>query len=122
MIDANIVSRARDFYAIYMASCAGLNYEGKPCPQWRDLNDAVRGHWCVVALRSLQLQSSDPDVLHLGDESKMLPSSYVLNHLGDSNRVEQAVRTWTDYSNDNSVPLSKMEVKMIRESHERDTK
>jgi hypothetical protein len=41
MTHASVVVRARDFYAIYMASCRGLNYEGKPCPQWQDLNDAA---------------------------------------------------------------------------------
>lgn len=116
MQDQNVLNRARDFYAIYMASCEGKNYEGKPCPQWRDLNDAVRGHWYVVALRSLQLQFSDPDALHLGEERKTLPSSYVLDHLGDSTRVERAVATWTDYSNDVKVILSKSAV------HEQETR
>lgn len=120
--DQNVVVRARDFYAIYMASCSGLNYQGLPCPQWKDLTDSVRGHWRVVALRSLQLQASDPEVLQLGQEAKILPSSYVLNHLGDSTRVEMAVATWTNYSIDSTVALSSDEVKIIRENHERDTR
>jgi hypothetical protein len=60
--------------------------------------------------------------MQLGQEAKILPSSYVLDHLGDSSRVEQAVMTWTDYSSDSRVMLSKAEVKILRESHERDAK
>jgi hypothetical protein len=41
-------SPARAAYERYMTSCEGLNYEGKPCPKWDDLTDAVRKHWAAA--------------------------------------------------------------------------
>jgi len=97
--DKNIMSRARDFYAIYCASSEGRNYEGKPVPQWKKLPEAIRGHWYTVALRSIQLQLADPDLEQLGNEISFLPNSNVIDHLGDEIRAENAIGTWTEYSN-----------------------
>lgn len=39
-------------YAAYNAagpSPQGLNYQGKPCPEWRDLPQAIRDKWDAVA-------------------------------------------------------------------------
>ncbi len=44
---------AKHKYAVYMASCSGLNYQGLPCPMWDALTDAVRGHWTSVARDSM---------------------------------------------------------------------
>jgi hypothetical protein len=98
VIDSKVLSRARDFYAVYMASCEGRNYEGKPCPPWPKLTPAVRGHWYTVALRGLQLQLGDPEAEMLGQETKILPNTGVLEHLGDEARMEAAINTWTEYS------------------------
>ena len=97
--DKNVIARARDFYAIYCASSEGRNFEGKPCPRWGKLPEAIRTHWYTVALRSIQLQLADPEAEQLGNENTFLPNSLVLDHLGDEVRVENAIGTWTEYSN-----------------------
>lgn len=99
MENKNVLSRARDFYAIYCASSEGLNYERKPCPRWDKLTPAVRTHWCTVALRSIQLQLSDPAADNFGEEKTIIPNTLVLDHLGDDARVESAITTWTEYWN-----------------------
>lgn len=86
----HILRRARDFYAIYMASCGGLNYQGQPCPEWDDLTPAVRGHWYTVALRAQQLYHLGVD---LADEHKCVPNDYVIGHLGPD-----AKDVWVRYS------------------------
>lgn len=93
-----VMTRAHDLYAVYMASCDGRSWDNKPCPKWAKLNDAVRGHWFVVALRSMQLQLVDPAADLLGHEASILPSADVIGHLGDDARVEGALMTWTEYS------------------------
>lgn len=40
---------ARELYNTYVQHAGGVNYEGKPCPKWDDLPDAIRGHWQAVA-------------------------------------------------------------------------
>lgn len=40
---------ARELYNTYVQHAGGVNYEGKPCPTWENLNDAVRSHWECVA-------------------------------------------------------------------------
>lgn len=39
---------AQGAYEAYVASSGGKNYEGKPCPEWDKLPEAVRGHWAAV--------------------------------------------------------------------------
>jgi hypothetical protein len=40
---------ARELYEAYIAHSGGLNYQGKPCPAWADLPQAIRDHWEAVA-------------------------------------------------------------------------
>ena len=53
---------AEKLYATYNAAgdpaTAGLNYQGKPCPMWVELPEAIRGHWYTVVLRTLELANS----------------------------------------------------------------
>lgn len=99
LAQSRITRRARDFYAIYCASSGGLNFQGQPCPPWYKLTDAVRGHWTVVALRSIQLNELDllDDSKLAGQEAEILPTSAVIGHLGEAQQ-EQAIETWTKYS------------------------
>jgi hypothetical protein len=46
------LGHAREFYAAYLANSDGLAWNGAPCPTWDALNDAVRSHWCAVALHA----------------------------------------------------------------------
>lgn len=39
---------ARIAYEAYVADAGGLNYQGLPCPDWPDLTEAIRQHWCVA--------------------------------------------------------------------------
>ena len=39
---------AQLLYDAYIASSGGLNYEGKPCPAWAELPEAIRTHWRAV--------------------------------------------------------------------------
>lgn len=39
---------ARRAYEKYIAHSGGLNYEGKPCPTWFDLPQAIRDHWLAA--------------------------------------------------------------------------
>jgi len=48
-----LIRLAKHKYAVYMASCSGLNYQGMPCPMWDALTDAVRSHWISVARDSM---------------------------------------------------------------------
>lgn len=97
----SVLKRARDFYAVYMASCDGLNYLGLPCPEWDALTPAVRGHWYTVALRSLHLEAvADPGgvaagVTALGNERSNPPNDYVLGHLADE---AHALGVWQRYA------------------------
>ena len=45
-----VLRRAERFYMAYLANSDGLAWDGRPCPTWEQLNDAVRSHWCAVAL------------------------------------------------------------------------
>lgn len=88
--------RARDLYATYCASSNGLNYQGLPCPAWDALTEAVRGHWCTVALRSLELGVRDaaaPGGLALEHEHP--PTDYTLGHLPS---MATALEAWRRYS------------------------
>ena len=44
---------AKILYAVYNrsgdASTAGLNFQGKPCPEWAELPENVRAKWKAVA-------------------------------------------------------------------------
>ena len=88
--DAELEQLARDFYAIYMVSCEGKNYEGKPCPQWLDLTEAVRTHWRSVARRAYALR----DALR-GDVPHHQPGAYELAANPDT--FEAKHRTWFSY-------------------------
>ena len=35
-------------YEAYVDDAGGLNYQGKPCPKWDDLPEAIRQHWKVA--------------------------------------------------------------------------
>jgi hypothetical protein len=48
----DVVAAARRFYEAYLANSDGLAWNGLPCPTWEQLNDAVRSHWCAVALQA----------------------------------------------------------------------
>lgn len=50
--DPKTVAAARALYEAYIANCGGLSWDGKPCPTWDGLNDAVRSHWCAVAIHA----------------------------------------------------------------------
>lgn len=39
---------ARKFYESYLDNSGGLAWDGRPCPTWDELNDAVKSHWCAV--------------------------------------------------------------------------
>lgn len=39
---------ARLAYEAYVLDAGGLNYQGIPCPEWPDLPEAIRQHWCVA--------------------------------------------------------------------------
>jgi hypothetical protein len=97
-MDKNILKRAKDFYAIYCSSSEGRSWDNRPCPPWAKLGDAVQRHWYTVAARSLQLQLGDTNADMLGEENEILPNTLAIGHLGDDVRVENAVRTWTEYS------------------------
>jgi hypothetical protein len=48
---------ARTAYEAYLLSSGGLNYQGKPCPTWDELPQAIRDHWiastsAIVTLRA----------------------------------------------------------------------
>jgi hypothetical protein len=92
----NVLRRARDLYAVYNASCDGKNYQGLPCPPWDKLTEAVRGHWYVVALRSLELEPHDAIARGgMCDASDVAPGEYVLGHLADP---PHAVEVWAEYA------------------------
>lgn len=40
---------ARAMYEAYTASSGGLNYQGKPCPKWDELPEAICKHWHAAA-------------------------------------------------------------------------
>lgn len=40
---------ARNLYEAYLVNSGGLAWDGKACPLWPALNDAVRSHWCAAA-------------------------------------------------------------------------
>lgn len=88
-----VMRRAHDFYAIYMASCDGKNYQGLPCPAWQGLTPAVRRHWYTVALRSFE-----PAVA--GTAVSRGPSRYSLDHLAN---YAAAWELWREYSQGESV-------------------
>lgn len=94
-INPNVMRRARDFYAVYCASSEGKNYQGLPCPAWDALTEAVRGHWYVVALRSLQLEGMLPGKENCGSESGTSPNTYVFDHLAN---IDGRIETWASYS------------------------
>lgn len=48
--DEATVTAARALYEGYIANSGGLAWDGRPCPTWDGLNDAVRSHWCAVVL------------------------------------------------------------------------
>jgi len=80
-----IAARARDLYAVYCASSDGKNYQGNPCPAWDALPDAVRGHWCTVVRRTMQLDGVSP-----GAERETPPNDFTLDGA--------AVEVWQHYS------------------------
>lgn len=44
-----MIDVARELYEAYIKDSGGLNYQGKPCPVWDELPEAVREHWKAVA-------------------------------------------------------------------------
>jgi hypothetical protein len=85
---------ARDLYAIYCASSGGLNYQGKPCPAWDALPEAVRGHWHTVVLRVYELVGAPVFVDSEGRESDPSPSGSIA-HLPNA---RHALEAWRRYS------------------------
>ena len=94
--NANVLRRARDFYAVYCASSDGKNYQGLPCPAWDALTDAVRGHWYTVALRALELGHVDRDAEGgMVEAAALMPGEYVVDHLPDPAHAREV---WRSYS------------------------
>lgn len=56
--DVTTTAAARELYEAYIANSDGKAWDGRPCPTWDGLNDAVRSHWCavVVAARGLVMR------------------------------------------------------------------
>lgn len=48
--DEPVVVFAQVLYEAYIANSDGLAWDGRQCPEWGNLNDAVRSHWCAVVL------------------------------------------------------------------------
>lgn len=44
--------KAQRFYEAYTANSDNLNFQGKQCPTWGELPEAIRDHWCAVAIAS----------------------------------------------------------------------
>ena len=42
----------RELYEAYIESSGGLSWDGKPCPTWENLTEAVRKHWGAAAIRA----------------------------------------------------------------------
>lgn len=89
--DGEIESLARDFYAAYMVSCEGKNYQGNPCPQWQELPEAIRGHWRACARRAYALR----DALR-GDVPMHQPGAYELA-ADNPEQYERKRATWFAY-------------------------
>lgn len=98
----NVMCRARDLYAVYCSSSDGKNYQGLACPAWDALTDAVRGHWYVVALRTLELGVADLAADGgMADATTVPPNDYVVGHLPDPSRARHV---WADYSGLDMLP------------------
>jgi len=73
---------AKILYAVYNrggdASTAGLNFQGKPCPEWTELPENVRAKWEAVA--ALVLDASD--VWAVADLTLVESALYQLEHRG----------------------------------------
>jgi hypothetical protein len=52
---------ARIAYEAYIANSNGLAWDGRPCPKWEDLNNAVRSHWCAAVLGAAPIIRSKAD-------------------------------------------------------------
>ena len=48
--DVTTKALARRLYESYTANSDNLNFQGNPCPVWDALPEAIRGHWCRIAL------------------------------------------------------------------------
>ena len=53
-----VVGVAEMFYNAYIANSDGLAWDGRACPTWEGLNDAVRSHWCAVVICSVTLEAT----------------------------------------------------------------
>lgn len=91
----SIIRRARDLYATYCASSDGKNYQGLPCPVWDALPEAVRGHWCTVAMRTLELAVQDAQAEGLAVELEHPPGHYAFGHVPS---MVDALEVWRRYS------------------------
>lgn len=90
----SVLRRARDFYAVYCASSGGLNFQGKPCPDWDALPEAIRGHWYTVALRAIELVAAPTLADPQGRDIDPSPSGSIA-HLPDA---RHALEIWRSYS------------------------
>ncbi len=97
-LDKNVLARARDLYAVYCAFGEGKSWDGRPCPRWDKLGDKVQRNWYGVALRTIQLTTTDADLEQLGAEAGILPSELVFGSAEDDTRLRQMIQTWTEYS------------------------
>ena len=50
----SVIDIAVVMYEAYTANSDGLNYQGLPCPEWNDLTEAVRNHWCAAAIAACE--------------------------------------------------------------------
>lgn len=59
--DHTTVTEANAFYAAYIANSNGKAWDGRPCPEWKDLGNAVQSHWCAVAIKAKERGLHDAD-------------------------------------------------------------
>lgn len=50
----------RELYEAYVADAGGLTWDGKPCPAWENLPEAVRTHWGAAAAAARRLLEQAP--------------------------------------------------------------
>lgn len=92
---------ARALYDSYVKNSRGLAWDGRKCPAWDALGDAVRSHWCAVALSvgSLRGQAANAEQGALIATNRRLTEelAQLERSLGatDDRRVTLAVREKT---------------------------
>ncbi len=52
---------AKVLYDAYVKQSGGLNYQGKPCPLWADLPEAIRENWRAVDREAQRIYPPNPE-------------------------------------------------------------